>query len=498
MKGVTNSRVKLDLNRDLAFLLQNVSDDEERASILKDLDVLKTKSDLEFANLAELEDVLLSPFLGSTWGDYASGRITDRPLLERAKLFFEKVEDVYAFNGDVTYAVDDGSPFADDGGQSAGRAVSESSYVFVNYVGRSDRFLERLLANSATFFVTLEKSATLSRVPDTSLSGFATDFSVEEQRRILTVLSQAPVRAESLGTMTEAGRKTPHLLSLCRNLAELKHKYVVSDEYFFQGLADFAGLEASQILEAMRWYCSFEMSWMDGLGAQRLDGWGVPISAEIVERNRQDKVAIIKDSFDTATVITRRAKFESFYPVHVAGEKAKKFTAKAEKFEEYHKIAADVCDKLDVINELYSVTLTHERVADIVALFILIESKGDANAERGSHYGLMQVNKDHFAKFFKRALSVAEMKNPKTNITVGEDYFLNYCFQKDEERNPEENLSLAMTNFNWGAGTAIKYRDGRVELKKESQPYNYLRDLIIYERLKREAGLEQHIVFERY
>lgn len=483
MVDVTNSRVKLDLNRDLAFLLQNVTDNEERASILQDLQILKTKSDLEFASFEELEDVLLSPFWGSTWGDYSSGRFVDRPLLERAKLFFEKVEDVYAYDGDVTYATP-------DGGMGSGNAISESSYVFVNYSGRSEGLLGDLSVNSAGFFATIEKSAMIIAVPDASLSGFAKDFTPEEQHRILTILSEAQTRS--------GVESSSRLLSIGRSLAEIKHKYVVSDAYFFQGLEDFASLGPTQILEAMRWYCSFEMSWMDDLGAQRLDSRGGSVSAKIVERNRSDKVAIIKDSFDMATVTTKRVKFESFYPVHVAGEKAKKFVVKAEKFEAYRKIAADVCDKLDVINKLYNVTLTPERVADIVALFILIESRGDANADNGSYYGLMQVNKDHFKKYFKRILSESEMKDPKTNITVGEDYFLNYCFQKDEERNPEENLSLAMTNYNWGAGAAIKYRDGRESLEKGSQPYNYLRDLIIYERLKREAGLDEHIIFEKY
>lgn len=485
MGDVTNSRVKLDLNRDLAFLLQNVTDEEDRASILQDLQVLQKKSDFEFTSIEELEDVLLSPFLGSTWGDYASGRFVGRPLLERAKLFFEKVEDVYSRDGDITYAVP-------DGGIGASNATSKSSYVFINHTGPSDSLMNSLPTTSAAFFSALEKSATIIAVSDASLSGFTTDFSPEEQRHILMVLSEAQGQKES--------KSTKHLLSICRSLAELKHKYVVSDDYFFQGLEDFASLEATEILEAMRWYCSFEMSWMDGLGELSQDDKGVPTEAKIVERNRRDKVAIIKDSFDSTVVSAKRKNFESFYPVRVAGEKEKKFAAKEKRFEEYRKIAMDVCGELGVINELYSVTLTPDRVADIIMLFILIESTGDANAntKNSSYYGLMQVHKDHFKKYFKRVLSADEMKNPKTNVTVGEDYFLNYCFQKDEDRNPEENLSLAMTNYNWGAGAAIKYRDGRQPLAKDTQPYNYLRDLIIYERLKHETGLDEHVIFEKY
>ncbi|MEM9335362.1 MAG: peptidoglycan DD-metalloendopeptidase family protein [Pseudomonadota bacterium] len=136
----------------------------------------------------------------------------------------------------------------------------------------------------------------------------------------------------------------------------------------------------------------------------------------------------------------------------------------------------------------------HDVPANVLALMLLVESNGDAQAESSSGArGLMQVMPKTGLAIAKergiRDFDIGELFEPETNIDFGAWYLAQMMarFSDHQDRNEE----LAISAYNAGPGSVSAYLEGAKPLPPETAGY---RDLLL--SMLSEADKHQSLVLE--
>lgn len=446
-------RPTLDLSRDVGFFLSSLDDEEEKTEVLGDLQAVLAKGQKTFASYDAFSEAVSPSLYESYFGS---------PVLTQARRFFDGVVSIHQDGGDVLYEM--GTP-------GAGSAAV-SAYVFVDYRTDSQAAMETVL-------------------PD-GISHYTGDFKFTDY----AILSSSEIKATALSRVAEAYRgnvatwiaaSLPHGFSGAdvkaaamlfdgmaaedlKRIADTQEKNGVSDKDVFLAVKEFADLQPFQTAEAVDWYFSEELRWMDNHEA---------LPPALKERNRRDKMGVIRESFDESRVVQREDKMRSYFEHHRSD------------YREHRRIATEYLKKTGLDKKCVGANVDTARVVDMVMLIIIIESQGNAKASNGSFKGLMQLGPDKFKEYGGGSTNYF---NPEVNIRTGINYLLKYCF--GQSRNPNRDYSRAFINYNMGAGAAGSYRCGERTLD-ESEAKPYIRDYIMYERLKAQY-FPQNVIYGRY
>lgn len=200
-------------------------------------------------------------------------------------------------------------------------------------------------------------------------------------------------------------------------------------------------LTASDIGEAMQWYYSNDLAWMDEV----------------------DRMDVITQSFHPSVVKEKKKKWESYANQPEFSDH--RYYAQKHLNEGYPKTRFE--------NFFGNTEYDEKTVLDAMSIIITVESKGDEKAPTNTSsdkcrnfYGLMQVCGDHFSdeRYKSDNFTGDNFQDPQANIETGVNYLVKYCMR--ESVNPDKSFSRALALYNG----------------LTSETPNYLRDYIIYHR----------------
>lgn len=205
----------------------------------------------------------------------------------------------------------------------------------------------------------------------------------------------------------------------------------------------------------------------------------------------EDKKSIIKMALDDDFVRRRKCDFAIYTQAPALRDLCRDWMTEKAGDEDLVPALTDKLRKKYKLHRDYAEELAKnlpDVSADLILSMVLIESNGDRMSQNGQFLGLMQVGKNEFEKYVDENLPDDVRRNAshyKAGLSAGANYLQEWCFGTF---NPEQQLAVAVGNYNWGCGNMRDYRRGKVNLRQETR--DYLAKLLVFSRLFSELGVQ--------